>query len=415
MTNSPSPYRWVIEALLFVALFSQTLTWYAPAPLLGPIMTGLKISLAKAGLVVSIIALCVAIFALGGSVVMERLGAFRAFSLGAWLMSAGEILSGYCTGLAQLLACRVLEGVGFGLMVAPPGALVMQWFGEREWPYINMANAVCAYVALTVVYAITAPVFLALGSSWRHVFRYYGLGCAAVALAWTVLGREHQVARPVARAGGRSMLGEVVRMRGVLLIAASMFGAMWVFQLYAAFMPQYFHEYRGLNLAQSSALVALLPLTGIFAAVGGGLGTGISGLRKPFTWPLALCALIGAAGAVLATSLWLVQASLVLAGIGAAGSLAAIITVLMELPGMTSERVGAGLAFVWAMAYAGAFVAPFFGGAVAGVVGLKAAMLGFLAFQLIPVVGLYMLPETGPRGVGRAARSASMGGRRAAR
>jgi predicted MFS family arabinose efflux permease len=404
MTNSVSSYRWVIEALLFVALFSQTLTWYAPAPLLGPIMTGLRISLAKAGLVISIIAACVAIFALGGSVVMERLGAFRAFALGAWLMSAGEVLSSYCGGLGELLACRVLEGVGFGLMVAPPGALVMQWFAEREWPYVNMANVVCSYVALTVVYAVTPAVFLALGSSWRRVFRGYGLGCAVVALGWTMLGGERKGARAGIGASRRSALGEAIRMRGVALIAAAMFGGMWVFQLYAAFMPQYFHHYRHLSLAQSSALTALLPLTGIFAAVGGGLATGISGLRKPFTWPLSLCALIGAAGAILAPSLGLVRASLILAGAGAAGSLAAIVTTLMEQPGMTPERVGAGLAFVWAMAYVGAFIAPFLGGAVAGAVGLKATMLGFLAFQLIPVVTLYILPETGPGWASRALR-----------
>jgi predicted MFS family arabinose efflux permease len=404
MKDSVSPYRWVIEALLFVALFSQTLTWYAPAPLLSPIMAALKINLAKAGLVVSIIALCVAIFALGGSVVMERLGAFRAFALGAWLMSAGEVLSSYSGGLAGLLACRVLEGVGFGLMVAPPGALVMQWFAEGEWPYVNMANVVCSYVALTVVYAVTPAVFLALGSSWRRVFRGYGLGCAVVALGWTMLGGGRKGARAGSSAGRRSALGEAIRMRGVALIAAAMFGGMWVFQLYAAFMPQYFHQYRHLGLAQSSALTALLPLTGIFAAVGGGLATGISGLRKPFTWPLSLCALIGAAGAILAPSLGLVRASMILAGAGAAGSLAAIVTTLMEQPGMTPELVGAGLAFVWAMAYVGAFIAPFLGGAVAGAVGLKATMLGFLAFQLIPVVTLYILPETGPGWGGRPAR-----------
>ncbi len=395
-----SPYRWVIELLLFLALFSQSLTWLAPAPILGPIMASLKLTLGAAGLVVSIIALCIAVFSLLGAVVTERLGARRALLAGIWIMSSAEVLSGYCTGLAQLLACRALEGAGFGVMIAPPGTLVMQWFGEHEWPYINMVNSLCAYVALSFVYGVTVHVFVAASSSWQRVLRYYGLGCVAIALLWTVFGRERRSpaagadAAPVGTA--RLALGEVLRMRGVVLIAVGLFGGMWVFQLYAAFLPQYFHEYRALGLAQSSELTALLPLTGIVAAVAGGLGTGLTGLRRPFTWPIALLALAGSVGVVLAPNLALIRVWLIVAGIGAAGSLAAIITILMELPGMTPEKMGSALAFVWAAGYAGAFVAPFLGGAIASAVGLRAVLLGFLAFQLVTVGAMYLLPETGP-------------------
>ncbi len=406
-----SPYRWVIEILLFLAISSQTLTWLAPSPILGPIMASLNISLAVAGLVISIIALCIALFSLLGVAVMARLGAYGAMLAGFWLMSAAEVASGYSTGLAGLLACRVVEGIGSGVMVAPPGTLVMEWFGEREWPYINMVNAACGYVALAVVYGITARVFVAAGSSWQRVFRYYGLGCAGIALLWTVFGRERKLGRAQAGADpfGRShfSLGEVARMRGVILIAVSLFGGMWVYQLYAAFLPEYFRVYRALGLTGSSSLTAIFPLTGMFAAVAGGLGTGLAGRRRPFTWPLALLALIACIGVVLASSLTLIRASLVVAGIGAAGPLAALLTIVMELPGMTPEKVGSALAVVWASAYAGAFVAPFLGGAFASVVGLKATLLGFLAFQALSVVMLYLLPETGRGRADARARAAS--------
>src|SRR5216684_3352733 len=115
-----SPYRWVIEVLIFLALLSQTLTWLAPAPLLDPIMRSLHISLGNAG-----------------------------------------------------------------VMISPPGTLTMQWFGEGEWPYINMINALCAYIGLTAVFSITAPLYLALGSSWQRVVMWYGIGVAVIALAWT--------------------------------------------------------------------------------------------------------------------------------------------------------------------------------------------------------------------------------------
>jgi hypothetical protein len=51
---------------------------------------------------------------------------------------------------------------------------------------------------------------------------------------------------------------------------------------------------------------------------------------------------------------------------------------------------------VWSVGYAGAFVAPFLGGALAAHYGLQAVMLAFLAFQFLPIVTMYFLPETGP-------------------
>ena len=73
-----------------------------------------------------------------------------------------------------------------------------------------------------------------------------------------------------------------------------------------------------------------------------------------------------------------IRLSLVLVGIGSAGSLAAITTLLMELPGMNPTRVGAALGFVWAIGYFGAFVSPFLGGALAAHIGLRTVMLCFL-------------------------------------
>jgi len=399
-TDSRAPlYRWVIEVLLLLALLSQNVIWLAPAPILDPIIRDLRISLGEAGLIISIIALCIAVFSFLGAIVTERLGALRALLLGIWTMALAEIASGCVASFPALLACRIFEGIGFGLMVAPPGTLVMQWFGGGEWPWINMVNALCSYVGLTTVYAITVPIFYALGASWRAVMLVYGLGAAAIALLWTVLGREHHVgAAPLADASVRrnSSLAEAIRMRDVLLMAAGLFGGMWVFQLYAAFLPQFFHVYRGLGLREAANLTAILPLAGIFAAAGGGFGTGLSGLRKPFTWPVAIVGTVGYFGAVAMSSIGAIRLALALVGIGAAGSLASMVTLLMELPEMTPARMGSALAFVWAAGYAGAFVAPFLGGALAGAFGLRTVMLAFLGFQAMPIVCMYLLPETGP-------------------
>jgi CP family cyanate transporter-like MFS transporter len=397
-----SPYRWVIEVLLLLLLTAQSFAWLAPAPILQEIRNGLGISLSSAGLIISIIALCIGVFSLLGAVVAERIGALRALIVGIWLMAVGQVASGYAPGFVALLACRVLEGVGYGLVIAPPGTLTMQWFGEGEWPYINMVNFSFGYVGLTAVFRATPALFAAVGS-WRMTLLWYGVGSIAVAVLWTLFGREHRTetvaAAPIATeapAERGSALMEVARMRNVLLIAAGLFGGMWVFQIYTAFLPEFFRSYRGMSMAEASLMTQVLPFTGLFAALGGGIGTGMSGLRKPFTWPIAFTTLIGCAGAITFHEPTWIRLSLVLVGVGSAGSLAAITTLLMELPGMNPTRVGAALGFVWAIGYFGAFISPFLGGALAAHIGLRTVMLGFLVFQFLPIVTMYFLPETGP-------------------
>jgi len=278
----------------------------------------------------------------------------------------------------------------------------MQWFGEGEWPYINMVNFAFSYVGLTAVFRATPALFAAVGS-WRMVLLWYGVGSAGVALLWTLFGREHRSGTSVSAPGAieapaerGSALMEVAKMRNVLLIAAGLFGGMWVFQIYTAFLPEFFRTYRGMTLSRASLMTQVLPFAGLFAALGGGIGTGMSGLRKPFTWPIAFTNLVGCAGAIVLRDPMWIRLSLVLVGIGAAGSLAAVTTLLMELPGMNPTRLGAAIGFVWAIGYFGAFISPFLGGALAARIGLRTVMLGFLVFQFLPIVMFYLLPETGP-------------------
>lgn len=393
--ESRSRYRFVIEALLVVALASQTLTWLAPAPLLSPIIKDLHIHLGEAGLIISVIALCIAIFSLAGAVVAEKLGALRALILGLWLLAIGGIGSGYAPNFVLLLLCRVVEGIGFGVMIAPPATMVMQWFNENEWPYMNTINAVAPFVGLTAAFALTGPVYLALGSQWKTVLLVYGLFVATVAVLWTILGRSAPGHAHVAGHGGGGSLGEVLAMRDVRLVAIALFSGMWVFQLYSAFLPQFFQTVRGMSLERAGSLTALLPLAGVFAAAGGGVLSGMVGLRRPFTYPIQALLGLGCLGCVLFTDINAIRLSLIVLGIGSSAGLSTIFTLMMELPGMTPTKAGTGLGVVWGAGYAGAFLSPFLCGALAGKFGLTAVMLGSLAFMIVAVGGFYLVPETG--------------------
>jgi MFS family permease len=389
-------YRWIIEALVVVMLIVQVMAWLAPAPILQPIVTSLRISMAQFGLIISIISLCIGIFSFLGGVLTERFGALRTLLVGIWLLAIGEVGSGFANTYGVMLLCRVVEGVGYGLMIGPPAALVMEWFSEREWPYINTLNSMIAYVGLAALFAVTPRVYHSLGASWQKTLTVYGLTAIASAIMWTVLGRQRGVASAGHQAHSPSNLPEVLRMRGVILMSIALFGGMWVFQIYTSFLPEFFRQYRGLGLEEASTLTSLLPLTGIFAAGLGGVANSVLGLRKPFLWPLAILSLIGCMAAILLTDTAGISTGLVLVGIGASGGLAAITTLMMELPGMTPAKLGPAWATVWAVGYTGAFISPILGGMLVPSLGLREVLLLAAALQVLPIVSMYMLPETGP-------------------
>ncbi len=404
-----SSYRWLIEGLLLFALASQTLTWLAPAPILNAIIADLKIHLGDAGLIISIIALCIAIFSLLGAMVAQKFGALRSLIGGVWLLAIGGILSGYAQTFAALLACRVLEGIGFGVMIAPPATLVMQWFEESAWPYMNMLNAVAPFAGLTAAYALTGPVFDALGGKWRSVLLAYGVAVAVIAVAWTLLGRNapgHEHAG--GHLGEAGAMRKVLGMRDIWIISIALFAGMWVFQLFSAFLPEFFETVRGMPLDRAGSLTALIPFAGIFAAAGAGILTGVIGLRRPFTWPMQILFVLGCLGSVTLNNPGALRVSLILIGVGSSALLPTLITIVMELPEMTPTRAGSGLGVVWAAGYAGAFLSPVICGAIAGRFGLENVMVGSLVFGLVAVAGFYFVPETGPGRVRARAASADL-------
>jgi MFS family permease len=194
-------------------------------------------------------------------------------------------------------------------------------------------------------------------------------------------------------------------------MSIALFGGLWTFQIYSSFLPEFFREYRGLGLEQASALTGLLPLTGIFAAGLGGVASGVLGVRKPFLWPLAILSLIGFLAVILLTDTAGIAAGLVLVGIGASGGLAATGTLMMELPGMTPAKMGPAFATIWAVGYTGGFISPFLGGMLVPSLGLHNVLLLAAAFQVLPIVSMYLLPETGPGRHRPLAMAASAAGR----
>ena len=397
--SQASPYRWVIEALLIASLLVQEAIWLAPAPILEPIIKTFDIGLGQAGMLISIFALFIGVFAIISGLAGTRLGIMRSLVTGAWMMGIGGVLSGYATSYWALFACRALEGIGFGIVMGPAQALPMQWFPQREWPYINGVNLLCANISLTVTLAVTAPLYYHFRSSWGATLSFYGLLELGVAALWTILGHENQgppspAAAPEAPQARARLSLDVIKRADVLWAALGIFGGVWSTSLAGAFMPQFFHTYRGLTLTQAGTLAAIPTLAAIAGSLLGGVASGLAGRRKPFTWPLALIGVSCSLGALLITGYQGIFAAQFFGGLFGSMPWPVVVTMTMELPGMTPELARTALACVWGAAFIGGFLAPLLAGALGQVIGLQASMIVFMLVGL-GQLGFYFLPETG--------------------
>ena len=88
-------------------------------------------------------------------------------------------------------------------------------------------------------------------------------------------------------------MARVLRMREIWTIAIALFAGMWVFQLFSAFLPEFYETVRAMPMDRAGSLTALVPFAGMFAAAGAGILTGVIGLRRPFTWPMQVLFVLG--------------------------------------------------------------------------------------------------------------------------
>lgn len=119
----------------------------------------------------------------------DRIGTKKVFLFAIAMFTGASVLCGFSGSLNQLVAFRILQGVGGG-MLTPVGAAMLY----RAFPLEERAKAATAVLGVAVVAPAIGPV---LGGvivdtiSWRWIFFVNGpIGLASFVLAWRFL-REH--------------------------------------------------------------------------------------------------------------------------------------------------------------------------------------------------------------------------------
>ena len=410
----PSPYRWVVEGLLFAIYAAFGLSWLAYSPLLKDLAATYGVAPKEAADVISLVSISKAFVPLFAAWLAARLGVSRALLLGASLAGLA-IVAPLAPSFQALLACRFAFGIGGAIVVTLMGAQVMAWFPKHELALVNGLNNVAVNTGITISMFATVPLAGALGN--QRALLALGTLNVALALAWGLLGRGPRegeaptaaAAAPKAdstssdaRAASDASVAAMARRRETWCIAMAFTGALGLYLALNTWLPTYYQEAFGLTRAQAAQVTALFNLVGIPTALAGGVITTRLGLRRPLIIAAGLVMPVAAMGMVLATTSSLRVLSAALLGASFFLYVAPLFTVPTELPGMDAPRVAAMTGVVFSVAYIASYIAP-------KVVGLLREHTGsyvpgfalFATTSLLLALGGYLLPETGP---GRGAR-----------
>jgi len=167
----------------------------------------------------------------------------------------------------------------------------------------------------------------------------------------------------------------------------------------SAWLPTYYHEVFGMPLSEAGFIMGVLfsLAGGISGAVAGGVLPSLLGRRKPFVLIPGLIIAFAGLGCYLINSTPLIYISVIVFGFVSWVCWPPLLTIAMELPGMTPSLVAVVVAAATSMANFTGFFSPIVVGYLTDVTG--SYLPGFFIWTTVStglaVAGL-LLPETGP-------------------
>ena len=321
---------------------------------------------------VTIPALCVALFSPLAGWLSDRAGRKNLLILALLLYAGIGVVPYFLSDLKQIIAARVVLGIGEAVIMTIATALIGDYFKGKErerWVALQIATVAISAIVLIAVGGMLGDIF---GS--RGPFLMYLLAIPVALLAAWVLFEPGKSEQNTSASKGKLPLGLVLPLLGTTLFVGIIFYTIMV-KLGAIL---------GLTAELSPGKIGAI---GAAANVGVAVGSFLFGRLKGASGPMLVLigmtlAAVGYLGAGLSVSLTLTSISVVIAAVGFGMLLPTMLTwVLQVLPENVRGR-GTGL---WTgVFFFGQFFAPLLAVALQGKLGgLENVLLLFAGFCVV--------------------------------
>jgi len=380
------PRARILLSLLLLWLVGNTLrlTILSVPPVIPLIHDELDLSATEVGILTGLPSMLLAFAAVPGSLLIARLGLHTALIVGLLLTAIGGALRGLLPDVGWLYAMTIVTGAGVAIMQVTMPSTVRAWTPDR----IGFATAVYTnglLIGEVLPVSLMLPVVLPLVGTWQWAFVVWSAPIVVIALLVVLFAPRAENGNGNTTVGRRwwpDWRSGLIWRLGLMLgtVNAMYFST-------NAFIPDYLRGH-GQGEWISAALAAInigqLPASFLLLAVANRLE------RK--AWPYVvsgLLAVVGVAGVVFGTGLWVVAAA-ALVGF----TCATILILALALPPLLSppDDVHRVTAAMFTISYSCAVIVPIISGMAWDISGMAAfaflpiGLCGFVLVILAPAI-----------------------------
>ena len=309
---------------------------FSISPILPEIIQDLDLNRSKAGLLVSLPLLIAACFGLLGGVLAIKLGGFRAFTIG-WFLMGAVTFSAILTSFIPLISLRLLYGIGTGLILTTTGPILIQWFKGREIIIMNALNTATLSLGIASSVSLTAP--LTGVFEWNLAISSYGIRGLVGGLFWVILGKPNAPKDTLSPSPPLRIIKDTLSNRAILLLLAADAGVLFQYTALSGWLPTFFTEIRSMNTTQSGFATSLLPLVGVISVLLGGVLPLKIGTPRLYLILPGILILLGGPACYLSGTPLIIYSALILVGVGSWLYVPTLLSQTMRLANMSPDKV----------------------------------------------------------------------------
>ncbi|HTO54755.1 MAG TPA: MFS transporter [Myxococcota bacterium] len=384
--------RWLVLASVVGMNFVATgMAWTYVVVLVAPILEDLHLQLLDWGKLWSGLSMGALLGAVPAGVLGDRFGVRGVVTAGALAMAATLGLRALGGSFGVVLVAMVLYGVTLSLVSANlPKALGM-WFPPQQLGLVN-GIALAGNGGGQGLATFAAPLALGWAGGWRGLTAWLALGVTALAVIWGVCVRERGPRPEPGDTPAGAGIGSALGVPAVWLVAGSYFFFLAGYLGVVSYLPSYLVSARGLAPQAAGGMLSIVLASYVLGSL---IFPGLSdriGLRKAVYVPGILLsgAMVYCSSAFTGSTL---VAVMVVWGL-AAGAIALVFTVPLELPEIGPELAGSAIGATLMAGFAGGFISPIVGLALAER-SPSAAFLFWAGCYALSALAFAFLPETG--------------------
>ena len=259
-----SAYAWLVFALTFGLLISDYMARQVLSAVFPLLKTEWGLSDGQLGLLSGIVAVTVGVLTCPISLLADRIGRVKSIAAMAVLWSLATLLCGLATSYHQMLAARVLVGVGEAAYGSVGIAVIISVFPARL--RATLTGAFMAGGLAGQVLGVAAGGAVAATHGWRTAFTAIGVAGLVLALIYPLAVRESRLRNDAEAAPAKIKFRDLGALFSGRALNCAYVGSglqLFVAGALPAWLPTYFVRYHHLPLQGATSLAAL------FLAVGG--------------------------------------------------------------------------------------------------------------------------------------------------